>query len=150
MREQGSLTQRLQKHFGDINVTILEQRSGVPMPEEGSSSPVYIRNVVLSDANNIPLVVAHSILPMTPRGALAVMLKKLGKQALGSVLFNRPGFVRYQREWTHLTCRNSLWPMVQAVVQSEDQRSFWARRAVFIPLNKPSHWVQVTEIFVLN
>lgn len=150
--ERGSLTRRLHQYFGAIQVRVMQQQTGRLIFDEGAacSPPATIRNVVLSGLNQHPLVVAHSVSPLCPRSALALMLKKLGKQALGSVLFSRPGFVRYQREWALLDPRHPLYKLAQHAKGTDLSRSLWARRAIFCPLRKQGHSVQVTEIFCID
>lgn len=149
--ESGSLTLRLQRHFGKIHVRVLHQALGQPYNDEGSGRfPLAIvRAVVLSADDQKPLVVAHSVLPALPRGALSVMFNKLGRQALGSLLFTRRGFVRCQREWAFLDKRHPLYRMTRAQVGGQDLGKVWARRAVFSQLRNPGQSVQVTEVFCI-
>ena len=149
---RGSLTQRLQDHYGLINVRVLDQRVGNATADEGRSfaEPVTYRNVVLSDSTHNPLVVAHSILSLRPRGALSIMIKRLGRKALGTVLFSRPGFVREQREWALLDRSDPLFRMVHAETGGSSGQRLWARRAVFRPLRNSVQSVQVTEVFLLK
>lgn len=158
-----SLTRKLEEQVGRVSVRILQQGVGVPLPDEAQSSarPCLIRDVLLQDSAGRNLVLAHSVLPGTPRGPLHPMLKRLGRQALGSLLFTRPGFVRWQREWARLDSRHPLYRAAQ--VQSEQAgqplpAKLWARRACFSPLrnNRSSgnsggraQTVQVTEVFLL-
>lgn len=147
--ERGSLTRRLQDHFGNIDVWVLQQHTGLAIRDEGPGHavPVILRNVVLCSSNQTVRVVAHSILPLRPRGALSLMLKRLGRQALGSVLFRRPGFVRYQREWAWLDRRHPLYQLALTQVDDLAAQGVWARRAVFSMVRNPGQTVQVTEIF---
>lgn len=146
---RGSLTQKLQGAYGTISVRVLQQQTGCALLDEGYNylMPVVVRDVVLAAADQKPLVIAHSILPLCPRGALSLMLKGLGRQALGSVLFTRPGFVRSQREWALLDRRDPLWQKAAAVIGSSTPPRLWARRAVFSPLRMRTQAVQVTEVF---
>lgn len=150
--EQGSLTLRLQRHYGPISVQVLRQQTDRMLNDEGSNvnQPGICRDVVLSATDHQPLVVAHSVLALRPRGILSLLLKRLGRQALGSVLFSRPGFVRYQREWALLDERQPLYRMVQRVVGPAIPSRLWARRAVFNPLRNPRQLVQVTEVFCIS
>lgn len=150
--ESGSLTLRLQRHFGKINVRVLHQALGQPYNDEGAGRfPLAtVRAVVLSAADHKPLVVAHSVLPAVPRGPLSVMFKKLGRQALGSLLFTRRGFVRRQREWAFLDTRHPLYRMTKAQQDKNAPDRLWARRAVFSLSRYPGQTVQVTEVFCIQ
>lgn len=152
LQEPGSLTLRLQRHFGNINVRVLHQALGQPYNDEGTGRfPLAIvRAVVLSAADQIPLVVAHSVLPALPRGALSVMFHKLGRQALGSLLFTQRGFVRCQREWAFLDLRHPLYRLARAQQGGTTPDRVWARRAVFSQSRNPAQSVQVTEVFVIK
>lgn len=150
--ESGSLTRRLQRHFGKINVRVLHQALGQPYNDEGSGRlPLaVVRAVVLSADDEKPLVVAHSVLAARSRGALSVMFNKLGKQALGSLLFARRGFVRCQREWAFLDKRHPLYRLTRVQLGGRTPDRVWARRAVFSQSRNPEQSVQVTEVFCIG
>ncbi len=95
----------------------------------------------------MPLVVAHSVLPALPRGPLSVMFKRLGRQALGSLLFTHRGFVRCQREWAFLDQRHPLYRLACQQDPTAPAR-LWARRAVYSLSRFPQQTVQVTEVFL--
>ncbi len=149
--ESGSLTRRLQRHFGEIDVRVLRQALGQPYNDEGEGRfPLaVVRAVVLSGVDQKPLVVAHSVLPAVPRGPLSIMFKQLGRQALGTLLFTRRGFVRRQREWAFLDTRHPLYRMTMAQMGTNAPNRLWARRAVFGLSRHPEQTVQVTEVFCM-
>jgi chorismate lyase len=149
--EPASLTMRLQRHYGEINVRVLHQALGQPYNDEGNGRfPLAIvRAVVLSADDQIPLVVAHSVLPAVPRGPLSVMFKRLGRQALGTLLFTRRGFVRRQREWAFLDARHPLYRLTRTEEAGKAPDRLWARRAVFSMSRFPAQSVQVTEVFCM-
>lgn len=151
LMEPKSLTVRLQHHYGEVNLRVIRQALGEPYNDEGSGQlPLAVcRAVVLSSADGLPLVVAHSILPAVPRGPLSVMFQKLGRQALGSLLFTHRGFVRRQREWAFLDKRHPLYRLTRLQNQATPPDRFWARRAVFSMSRFPQQSVQVTEVFCM-
>ena len=146
--EAQSLTRRLERNYGGINVRVLHQSLGQPYNDEGSGRfPLaVVRAVVLSGNDQLPLVVAHSVLPAVPRGPLSVMFKRLGRQALGSLLFTHRGFVRCQREWAFLDQRHPLYRLACQQDPATPMR-LWARRAVYSLSRYPQQSVQVTEVF---
>jgi chorismate lyase len=150
--ESGSLTARLQRYFGQVHVRVLSQALGQPYNDEGVGRfPLAtVRAVVLSTDDQKPLIVAHSVLPAVPRGPLSVMFKRLGRQALGSLLFTRRGFVRRQREWAFLDARHPLYRMTRAQEHDNSPARLWARRAVFSQSRYPAQSVQVTEVFCIS
>ena len=149
--ESGSLTSRLQRYYGQISVRVLHQALGQPYNDEGDSRfPLaVVRAVVLSGNDQVPLVVAHSVLPALPRGPLSVMFKRLGSQALGTLLFTRRGFVRKQREWAFLDGRHPLYRLTRAQEKGNAPARLWARRAVFSQSRYPAQSFQVTEVFCM-
>lgn len=149
--EPDSLTLRLQRHYGPINVRVLSQALGLPYNDEGNGRfPLaVVRAVVLAADDEIPLIVAHSVLPALPRGPLSVMFKRLGRQALGSLLFTRRGFVRRQREWAFLDQRHPLYRLARSQEGGAVPTRLWARRAVFSMSRYPAQSVQVTEVFCM-
>jgi chorismate--pyruvate lyase len=150
--EPHSLTRRLQRHYGQVDVRVLSQALGQPYNDEGSGRfPLAIvRAVVLSSGDGLPLVVAHSILPAVPRGPLSVMFHKLGRQALGSLLFTHRGFVRREREWAFLDKRHPLFGLASSQLQGDGSSRLWARRAVYSQSRYPRQSVQVTEVFCMR
>ena len=152
LQEPKSLTARLHRHYGDVNLWVISQSLGKPYNDEGSGKlPMAVcRAVVLSSGDGSPLVVAHSILPAIPRGPLSVMFRKLGRQALGSLLFTHRGFVRREREWAFLDKRHPLYRLALSQMQGACEPRLWARRAVFSQSRYPQQSVQVTEVFLLN
>lgn len=149
--ENESLTARLQRLYGDISVRVISQALGHPYDDEGNGRfPLaVVRAVVLSGEDRLPLIVAHSVLPALPRGPLSVMFKRLGRQALGSLLFTRRGFVRSQREWAFLDTRHPLYRLTRSQEQGNQSARLWARRAVFSQSRYPAQSVQVTEVFCM-
>jgi chorismate--pyruvate lyase len=149
--EPDSLTLRLQRHYGPISVRVLHQALGQSYDDEGNGRfPLaVVRAVVLSASDQSPLVVAHSVLPAVPRGPLSVMFHQLGRQALGSLLFTRRGFVRRQREWAFLDARHPLYRMARHVLGEATPARLWARRAVYSQSRYPQQSVQVTEVFCI-
>lgn len=147
--EAQSLTRRLAQAYGNISVRVLHQSLGQPYNDEGNGRfPLaVVRAVVLSGKDKMPLVVAHSVLPAVPRGPLSVMFKRLGRQALGSLLFTHRGFVRCQREWAFLDQRHPLYRMAYQQDPTAPTR-LWARRAVYYLSRYPRQTVQVTEVFL--
>lgn len=150
--EPRSLTVRLQRHYGDVSLRVIRQALGEPYNDEGTGPlPLAVcRAVVLSSGDGAPLVVAHSILPAIPRGPLSVMFRKLGRQALGSLLFTHRGFERRQREWAFLDKRHPLYRLTSLEDISTPPERYWARRAVFSMSRYPAQSVQVTEVFCIK
>ena len=145
-----SLTRKLENLHGPVRVDLRRQQVGLPLTDEQTASrrPCVVRDVVLQDGAGRPLVLAHSVLPLMPRGALHPLIKRLGRQALGSLLFTRPGFVRRQRECALLDARHPLYRQAERIVGDRLPPVIWARRASFSPIRSRGQSVQVTELFL--
>lgn len=145
-----SLTRALESAYGQIQVQVFHQRTDLPYGDEAvrAGGPCIIRDVALKSSNQQIRVLAHSVLPLSPRGRFHPLLKRLGRQALGSMLFTRPGFVRRQREWAALDERHPLYQWAQMQVTAPLPKCLWARRASFSLLRDSAQTVQVTELFL--
>lgn len=145
-----SLTRRLEEAYGPVRVVLLRQQAGLPLQDEETAArrPCVTRDVVLESVAGRPLVLAHSVLPLCPRGLLHPLVRRLGRQALGSLLFTRPGFERRQREWAILDKRHPLYRLAQTIHGETLPARIWARRACFSQIRSRLQTVQVTELFL--
>ena len=145
-----SLTRKLESVHGPVWVDLLRQHVCLPLGDEATAfrRPCVVRDVVLRDGAGQALVLAHSVLPLMPRGALHPLIRRLGRQALGSLLFTRPGFVRRQRECALLDARHPLYRQAKRLVGDRLPPVVWARRASFSPIRSQGQTVQVTELFL--
>jgi chorismate--pyruvate lyase len=145
-----SLTRKLEATHGRVRVRLLRQQVDSSLADEASCArrPCVVRDVVLENGAGLPLVMAHSVIALMPRGALHPWIKRLGRQALGSLLFTRSGFVRRQREYALLDARHPLYRQAKKIVGDQLPPTIWARRASFSPIRSWRQTVQVTELFL--
>lgn len=147
LREPASLTARLLRH-GRFRLQVLRQRLHHANTDEAgvlglqSRSRCQVREVLLH-CNEVPVVFAHTVLPIRPRGVLGRWLAGLGGRSLGSVLFAHPGFVRGSLAYARIDHRHPLYARAASALGMSPP-SFFARRCVH---DFGRQRVLVTEVF---
>jgi len=102
----------------------------------------WVREVVLH-SKGVPVVFAHTVLPVVPRGVLSRWFARLGSRSLGSLLFAHPGFRRGPLRFAAIVPGHPLYaPAASALGVSP--AAFQARRCVH---RFRSQRVLVTEVF---
>ena len=93
---QGSLTQQLrQQAAGQFRVQPLSERLTRPSADEArllnipSGQWAWVREVYLFGSDDVPWVLARTIIPMSSLEGYARRLRYLGARSLGSLLFDR-------------------------------------------------------------
>lgn len=147
LTEPGSLTARCQTAARDFRVVRLAYGLADPLADEGLCQPrrrgqTWVREVML-EADGVPVIFAHTVLPAAPRGKLTRWLARLGNRSLGSLLFSHPGFRRGTIEFLRLDKRHPLYRRAAALGQVGD--FLWARRSMHRLGNQR---VLVTEVFL--
>lgn len=147
LREPGSLTARCQAAAREFRVKVLGYAKGEALADEGFYLPrrcrhSWVREVML-EAEGVPVIFAHTVLPAAPRGKLTRWLARLGNRSLGSLLFSYPGFRRGTIEFLRLGPRHPLYQRAAAVGEVGD--ILWARRSLHSLGNQR---VLVTEVFL--
>ncbi|WP_319244728.1 chorismate lyase [uncultured Propionivibrio sp.] len=146
--DDGSLTARLQGR-GKFSLRVVTQRLAPAAADEaalfglGRRQRAWIREVVLS-VDGEPLVFAHSVLPMHPRGPLTRWLARLGTRSLGSMLFRHPGFSRTPLLCQAIDRRHELHRRAVDALGVAPDTLLWARRSNF---GFATQGLLVTEIF---
>lgn len=148
--EPGSLTARCQRTVQHFRVRLLAFRVAQPFEDEAAlleqaRSPLKMREVLL-ECDGVPVIFAHTLLPLAARGRLGRWLTRLGERSLGSLLFTRPGFSRQPIEFRRLDRRDPLyWRAVHAAQLQTPPPSLWARRSAHA---LDGQQVLVTEVFL--
>lgn len=147
--DSGSLTERLMSHCdGDFSVKILSVKRAVPAADEISvlglkpRSLALIRQVLLC-CNDVPVVYARTIIPVSSlRGELRG-LAMLGNKPLGAVLFSDKTMKRKPMQVTSLLPkdRHYKWTLYNG------PERIWGRRSVFVLKNRE---LLVSEFFLPN
>lgn len=149
LTDHGSLTLRLRANFPDFNVLRLRQAVGRPCYDEpatlgrDSHPPVVIREVLLR-SGTLPLVFAHTVIPVAGLHGPWQGLAGLGNRSLGLALFTNPLVRRFPLEFKLLDRRH---PLYRAALAHLDRpvRRLWARRSHFA---LAGHSLMVSEVFL--
>jgi chorismate--pyruvate lyase len=149
LRNQGSLTQRIQHCCSNFDVRKLQSGRGPIAYNESfllgiaPQQLAYQRDVLLY-ADHQPVVFAHSVCGLASlRGAWAAVAE-LGNQPLGALLFAHPLVTRLP---IHYKLLHNNHPLYRYAVTTIDQppSTLWARRSLFILQHQP---LLVTEVFL--
>ena len=157
LTDRGSLTRRLQLACPGFRVARLKQSLGRPNRDECGPLGLLpgrlamIREVLLLNAEvnteaktPVPLVFAHSVIPLAGLAGPWASLAGLGNRPLGAALFCNPLIQRQALEYQHLDRRHSLYrDAVSHLVVPP--RTLWARRSLFALQGSP---ILVTEVFL--
>ena len=149
LTDRGSLTRRLQQACPGFRVSRLKQSLDQPNLDECALLGLFpgrmamVREVLLLNAE-IPLVYAHSVIPLAGLAGPWAGLAGLGNRPLGAALFTNPRIQRQALEYQHLDRRHSLY-RAAARHLSQPPRTLWARRSLFALQKYP---ILVTEVFL--
>lgn len=149
LTDQGSLTQRLKSRCAAFRVDPLATGHARPNADEYAllgmvpGHRAYVREVMLL-CNDVPVVFAHSVLPLPGLRGGWNGITRLGNRSLGETLFSGHRIARQPLAYRQLRHGH---PLYRAAVRrlALDSRSLWARRSVFC-LN--GHPLLVTEVFL--
>jgi len=149
LTDHGSLTRRLHARCHAFRVQRLRQSVGLPFRDEARPlrlskiRKALIREVLLV-CGDVPLVFAHTVIPLDGLQGPWRRLAGLGNQSLGATLFANPQVERFPLEYSRLT---ALDPLYRNAVRHLADRpgSLWARRSLFA---LDGHRIQVSEVFL--
>lgn len=147
--DRGSLTQRLKSRCATFRVVPLATGFARANADEyallgvAPGTRAYVREVLLL-CNEVPVVFAHSVLPLASLRGGWHGITRLGSRSLGEALFSDHRIARQP-----LACRQVRHghPLFQRIARQQPltASSLWARRSVF-RLN--AHPLLVTEVFL--
>ena len=149
LTDHGSLTARLQARCTGFNVARVRQEKMRPFPDERAilglamQSQSVVREVLLN-CGNVPLVFAHTIIPLKALDGPWRALATLGNRPLGATLFSDPHIQRFPLEYKALDARHHLYRATGNHVATLPRR-LWARRSLF---SLQDHPILVTEVFL--
>jgi len=149
----GSLTARLKAHSAEFRVQPLRQHSancladeaaliGLPKPRRG-----WQREVVLK-CDGVPVVFAHTVVPLTATAADWPLFGALGERSLGSTLFGDPLVWRGALAYARLGASHPLHRRALAALGLADGAlgpSLYARRCLY---RRRAGLLLVTEVFL--
>ena len=140
LTESGSLTERLARHWPDLQVQVTQEGLSAPHAHEaarlamGTDTPAWVRCVQLVGGGAVRLR-ARTVVPHWCDGHAWAAVATLGCRPLGSLLFGRVEVRRSDPEW--------------ACALDAQGRPEWSRRCVHtrhgMPLLLTETFVAVTE-----
>lgn len=149
LSDHGSLTQRLKSRCAAFRVVPVATGIARPNADEyallgmAPGTRAYVREVMLL-CNDVPVVFAHSVLPLTGLRGGWNGITRLGNRSLGEALFSDHRIARQPLAYRKLRVDHPLFRAI-AVRQTLDARCLWSRRSLFC-LN--AHPLLVTEVFL--
>ncbi|MBI2310906.1 MAG: chorismate lyase [Betaproteobacteria bacterium] len=145
----GSLTRHIQSDCGQFSVQPLRQRPMQPNRDERrllglrEGERAMVREVLLR-CGTVPVVFAHSVLPMEYLRGEWRAFGALGDQSLGAALFADPAIRRAALHFRPLGRQHALYRSASAALDAPPGR-LWARRSIFRLREKR---ILVTEVFL--
>ena len=146
--ESGSITQRLRDYYGSrVRVQVINnqwQRAFISESKLLKTHPekYTLTREVLLYADDIPLVLARTILPEPTISSAHRNLSHLGSRPLGEVIFSYPRLERLALEITQVPIQ-SWRPSIQQITQTT--QSIWGRRTIYAIHHHP---LLVSEFFL--
>lgn len=147
--EAGSLTARLTAHSRAFRVQRLHQHTALCLPDEaraiGMQRPgrVWEREVLLR-CDEVPVVFAHTVVPMAATANDWPLFNALGERSLGSTLFYDPRVARGALEFARIRAGHPLMRRAQAALGGE-HTILYARRCLY---RRRQGTLLVTEVFL--
>jgi chorismate--pyruvate lyase len=146
----GSLTARLTAHSTQFRVQRLHQRSATCLADEaravGMQRPgrVLEREVLLR-CDGVPVVFAHTVVPMSATASDWPLFNALGERSLGSTLFYDPLVARGELEFARIRAGHPLMQRALAALGCGIDTVLYARRCLY---RRHRGTLLVTEVFL--
>ncbi|GFO72233.1 chorismate--pyruvate lyase [Bathymodiolus japonicus methanotrophic gill symbiont] len=146
--EPGSITQRLRDYYGSrVRVQVLKnqwQRAFISESKLLKTSPIKytLTREVLLYADDIPLVLARTILPKQTISSAHRNLSHLGNRPLGEVIFSYPRLERLALEITQVPVHSWRSSIQQMMLVTQP---LWGRRTIYAIHHHP---LLVSEFFL--
>jgi chorismate--pyruvate lyase len=150
LRAKGSLTARLIAHSGAFRVQRLHQRTALCLPDEAQAiglvrpGRVWEREVLLR-CDDVPVVFAHTVVPLSATASDWPLFNALGERSLGSTLFYDPQVHRGELEFARLRGGHPLVQRARAVLGGAEDAIYYARRCLY---RRHRGVLLVTEVFL--
>ena len=147
----GSLTAKLVAHSGAFRVQRLHQRSALCLPDEARTigmahrGQVWEREVLLR-CDGVPVVFAHTVVPMSATASDWPLFSALGERSLGSTLFYDPLVSRGELEFARIRAGHPLMARARAALGGgAEDTVYYARRCLY---KRRRGTLLVTEVFL--
>ena len=152
----GSLTARLGAHSEVFRVQRLHQRSATCLHDEaraiglGRPGRVWEREVLLR-CDGVPVVFAHTVVPLSASAADWPLFNALGERSLGSTLFYDPRVTRGELEFARIRAGHPLMQRAAMALGAGTNAAepatavYYARRCLY---RRRRGTLLVTEVFL--
>jgi chorismate--pyruvate lyase len=151
LTNRSSLTARLVARCAQFRVQRLHQSRAICLADEfaeiGLARPLKVlEREVLLRCDGVPMVYAHTVVPMTASASQWPLFAALGEKSLGTTLFNDPLVQRCALSYAKLRADHVLMQRIHQLQLLEDCAvSLLARRSVF---RRKGSCLLVTEVFL--
>ncbi|HEX7642253.1 MAG TPA: chorismate lyase [Burkholderiaceae bacterium] len=150
LTDRVSLTVKLIAHSGHFRVRRLTQRRAPCLRDEaaaiGLPRPMMVRErEVLLECDGVPVVYAHTAVPLTADADDWPFFGALGERSLGTTLFGDPLVQRGALRYARLTPAHPLYRRAAQVTDNACGQPLFARRCLF---RRKSGVLLVTEVFL--
>ncbi len=156
LKSSGSLTLKLQRCFGEVQVVVNAQKAAVSLSDEyrllgmSRTGQARCRDVALLVGGRVR-VVAHSLVKMCGVRLDWPFWNRLGNRSLGLALFANQKVRLTSRQFSCLPVNHPLTRLTCQVLRRRGQvfsMPFYARRAVYEQVGGATP-LMVTEVFVI-
>ncbi len=152
LRSGGSLTARLIAHSSSFRVQRLHQRSAPCLADEARAigltperrGRVWEREVLLR-CDDMPVVFAHTVVPMSATASDWPLFNALGERSLGSTLFYDPLVRRGALEYARIRAGHPLMRRACAALGLDQDTILYARRCLY---RRHQGTLLVSEVFL--
>lgn len=151
LTDTASLTRKLTARSNQFRVRRLRQARALCLADESAlvelarRSHVQEREVLLV-CDEVPMVYAHTIVPLTATAADWPFFGTLGERSLGTTLFGDPRVVRGSMQYARLHARHPLARRARAALGGEASHApLFARRCLY---QRNNGKLLVTEVFL--
>ena len=151
LTDRASLTAKLVARCAQFRVQRLSQQQAICLADEyrelglARRLRVHERQVLLR-CDGLPMVYAHTVVPLTATASEWPLFHSLGEKSLGTTLFNDPLVQRGSLSYAKLHAGHPLIRRMQALgLAGTEQRAWFARRSVF---RRKGGCLLVTEVFL--
>jgi chorismate--pyruvate lyase len=151
LTDRASLTVKLIARSSHFRVQRLRQKQGLCLADECAAVRLPRRALVrerevLLRCDEVPMVFAHTIVPMAASASDWPFFSALGERSLGTTLFGDPRVVRGSLQFARLYARHPLVRRAEAAIGTELSRHpLFARRCLF---QRNNGMLLVTEVFL--
>ena len=146
----GSLTAHLTAHSELFRVQRLHQRSARCLSDEACVIGMHrpgrvLEREVLLRCDGVPVVFAHTVVPMSATASDWPLFNALGERSLGSTLFYDPLVARGALEFARIRAGHPLMQRARAAIGAGVDTVLYARRCLY---RRHRGTLLVTEVFL--